>query len=113
MKKNAFKSFSITVQGRLVEFNRPAVMGILNVTDDSFYDGGRYREPEAMLAQARKRLDDLNPNNCVNNSNQANDNIEIQEDERQITQIVKRARLTESRFAPEVKSHKIFIECGE
>ena len=58
MKKNAFKSFSITVQGRLVEFNRPAVMGILNVTDDSFYDGGRYREPEAMLAQARKLLAD-------------------------------------------------------
>lgn len=58
MKKNAFKSFSITVQGRLVEFNRPAVMGILNVTDDSFYDGGRYREPKAMLAQARKLLAD-------------------------------------------------------
>lgn len=58
MKKNAFKSFSITVQGRLVEFNRPAVMGILNVTDDSFYDGGRYREPEAILAQARKLLAD-------------------------------------------------------
>ena len=58
MKKNNFKSFSITVQGRLVEFNRPAVMGILNVTDDSFYDGGRYRKPEAMLAQARKLLAD-------------------------------------------------------
>ncbi len=58
MKKNNFKSFSITVQGRLVEFSRPAVMGILNVTDDSFYDGGRYREPEAMLAQARKLLAD-------------------------------------------------------
>lgn len=58
MKKNAFKSFSITVQGRLVEFSRPAVMGILNVTDDSFYDGGRYRKPEAMLAQARKLLAD-------------------------------------------------------
>ena len=41
-----------------MEFNRPAVMGILNVTDDSFYDGGRYREPEAMLAQARKLLAD-------------------------------------------------------
>ena len=58
MKKNAFKSFRITVQGRLVEFTRPAVMGILNITDDSFYDGGRYREPEAMLAQARKLLAD-------------------------------------------------------
>jgi dihydropteroate synthase len=58
MKENAFKSFSITVQGRLVEFSRPAVMGILNVTDDSFYDGGRYREPAAMLAHARQLLAD-------------------------------------------------------
>lgn len=58
MKKNAFKSFSITVQGRLVEFTRPAVMGILNITDDSFYDGGRYREPETMLARARQLLAD-------------------------------------------------------
>ena len=55
---NDYKSFSITVRGRLVEFVRPVVMGILNVTDDSFYDGGRYREPEAMLAQARKMLDE-------------------------------------------------------
>lgn len=58
MKKNSFKSFSITVHGRLVEFTRPAVMGILNITDDSFYDGGRYREPEAMLARARQLLAD-------------------------------------------------------
>ena len=58
MRKRTFHSFSITVQGRLVEFTRPAVMGILNITDDSFYDGGRYREPEAMLARARQLLAD-------------------------------------------------------
>ena len=28
--------------GRLSSFERPAVMGILNATSDSFYDGGRY-----------------------------------------------------------------------
>jgi dihydropteroate synthase len=32
---------------------RPLVMGVLNVTPDSFADGGRYFEPEAALAQAR------------------------------------------------------------
>lgn len=51
-----FKPFSITVRGRLVTFGRPAVMGILNITADSFYDGGRYREADAMLAQARRLL---------------------------------------------------------
>lgn len=56
MKTVAFRPFSIVVRGRLVEFQRPAVMGILNITADSFYDGGRYREPDAMLAQARKMV---------------------------------------------------------
>lgn len=36
-----------------MEFNRPAVMGILNVTDDSFYDGGRYRSEEAIVQRAQ------------------------------------------------------------
>ncbi|MBQ9418125.1 MAG: dihydropteroate synthase [Bacteroidales bacterium] len=48
------ESFSIVVRGRLVEFHRPLVMGILNVTDDSFYDGGRFRSVEAAVAHARQ-----------------------------------------------------------
>jgi hypothetical protein len=31
-------------------------MGILNVTPDSFYDGGRHADPEAALAHARRLL---------------------------------------------------------
>ena len=46
------------VRGQLVTFARPAVMGILNITPDSFYDGGRYRDAVTMLAQARKLLAD-------------------------------------------------------
>jgi dihydropteroate synthase len=34
--------------------NRPRLMGILNVTPDSFSDGGRYLSPEAALAQGRQ-----------------------------------------------------------
>lgn len=34
--------------------NRPRIMGILNVTPDSFSDGGRFDRPEAALAQARQ-----------------------------------------------------------
>ena len=32
---------------------RPLVMGVLNVTPDSFADGGRFFDPDAALAQAR------------------------------------------------------------
>ena len=34
----------------------PFLFGILNITADSFSDGGRYLEPEAALAQARKLI---------------------------------------------------------
>jgi dihydropteroate synthase len=33
---------------------RPAIMGILNLTPDSFFDGGRFEHLEAALAQARR-----------------------------------------------------------
>jgi dihydropteroate synthase len=36
----------------------PLVMGILNVTPDSFSDGGRYIEPEAAVAQAERMIAD-------------------------------------------------------
>ena len=52
--KQTIRPFSIVARGRLVEFRRPAVMGILNVTDDSFYDGGRYRSEEAIVQRAQQ-----------------------------------------------------------
>lgn len=43
------------------EFNlrhRTYIMGILNVTPDSFSDGGKFNEVEAALVQARKLIED-------------------------------------------------------
>jgi dihydropteroate synthase len=39
---------------RLFAGGRPLVMGVLNVTPDSFSDGGRFIEPEHAIAQARR-----------------------------------------------------------
>lgn len=39
-------------RGRLAPCGRPLVMGILNVTPDSFSDGGAYRDPERAVARA-------------------------------------------------------------
>ena len=58
MTKNRFTPFSIVVRGQQVTFDRPAVMGILNITADSFYDGGRYTNPAAMLQQAHRLIND-------------------------------------------------------
>src|SRR4051794_33301992 len=38
--------------GRRLDLSRPVVMGILNVTTDSFSDGGRYLDLSAALAHA-------------------------------------------------------------
>jgi dihydropteroate synthase len=38
--------------------SRPLIMGILNLTPDSFSDGGRFQTREAAIAQARKMLSD-------------------------------------------------------
>jgi dihydropteroate synthase len=39
---------------RLLAKGRPLVMGVLNVTPDSFSDGGRFLEPESAIAQAQR-----------------------------------------------------------
>lgn len=40
----------------LLSQGRPLVMGILNVTPDSFYDGGRYADPAAAIARGRAMI---------------------------------------------------------
>jgi dihydropteroate synthase len=42
------------VLARLLAKKRPLVMGVLNVTPDSFSDGGRYLDPAAAIAQAKR-----------------------------------------------------------
>ncbi|WP_298515885.1 dihydropteroate synthase [uncultured Kordia sp.] len=49
---------SINCNGKLVSLETPKVMGILNVTPDSFYDGGMYKDAASILAQAEKMLTD-------------------------------------------------------
>ena len=45
----------IVRMGRL-ELDCPSVMGVLNVTPDSFSDGGKFIAPEEALQQARKMV---------------------------------------------------------
>jgi 2-amino-4-hydroxy-6-hydroxymethyldihydropteridine diphosphokinase len=41
-----------------IALNRPQIMGIVNVTPDSFSDGGAHAEPKAAIEYAMKLLDD-------------------------------------------------------
>jgi len=44
--------------GRVLDMSRCHVMGILNVTPDSFSDGGRFNRPDAALSRARQMVAD-------------------------------------------------------
>lgn len=52
---NAKKGYTINVRGRLVDLSRPLVMGILNVTPDSFYQGSR-KQTEIEIAQRTNQI---------------------------------------------------------
>lgn len=50
-----FKPFSLNLKGELFEVTRPQVMGILNVTPDSFYSDSRSFDAEAIS----RRIDEM------------------------------------------------------
>ncbi|MBQ9546211.1 MAG: dihydropteroate synthase [Bacteroidales bacterium] len=57
-KGNIFSSFSLRCGKNIVEFDRPCVMGILNVTPDSFYDGGSHVDDDSIIRHAHWLLDE-------------------------------------------------------
>lgn len=50
--------FTLNCKGRLLVLDKPAVMGIINVTPDSFYKGSRIQDTDAILRKAEKMLRD-------------------------------------------------------
>ncbi len=51
-----FKKKTIKVAGRLLDFGTPVVMGILNLTPDSFYEGSRFAPDSDQLLQAAGQM---------------------------------------------------------
>ena len=49
---------TLNCKGQLIDLKIPKVMGILNVTPDSFYDGGRFKNEKSVLTQVEKLLDE-------------------------------------------------------
>ena len=48
----------LNLKGRLYDFEEPMVMGVLNLTPDSFYDGGRYDTVGKIISHTKKMLDE-------------------------------------------------------
>ena len=51
-------SKTINCKGQLIDLSQPKVMGILNVTPDSFYDGGRFRNTSSIMRQVDQMLEE-------------------------------------------------------
>ncbi len=49
---------SINCKGQLIDLSTPKIMGILNCTPDSFYDGGKYKDADTIRHQVQKMLDE-------------------------------------------------------
>lgn len=47
---------TINCKGSLIDLSTPKVMGILNITPDSFYDGGRYQNESDIVSQTERML---------------------------------------------------------
>ena len=52
------KNTLINCKGNLLNLDEPCIMGILNVTPDSFFDGGSYLSEEEIVTQVKKHLDE-------------------------------------------------------
>jgi|ERR1035437_3417236 dihydropteroate synthase len=46
----------LSLKNKTLDLSTPAVMGILNVTPDSFFDGGKYKDENSILLHAEKMI---------------------------------------------------------
>lgn len=56
LKLSNSQIYSINCNGRLVQLDTPKIMGILNLTPDSFSDGGKFNDEKLALEHAEKLL---------------------------------------------------------
>ena len=49
---------TINCKGNLIDLSTPKIMGILNLTPDSFYDGGKYKNESDVLNQVEKMINE-------------------------------------------------------
>ena len=58
MLMQPFKPYSLNLRGRLVNIDRPWVMGIINITPDSFFSGSRVCDEQTLVERVHQMIDD-------------------------------------------------------
>lgn len=52
------KKYSLNCRGKLINLSTPKIMGILNVTPDSFYDGGKFQTRKEILKKTEQMIEE-------------------------------------------------------
>lgn len=55
-KNSENKTIGYSCNGKIITFNAPLVMAIINITPDSFYDGGKYSNTDDILRDAEEKV---------------------------------------------------------
>ena len=49
-------NMTLNCNGNLLDLSQPKVMGVLNLTPDSFFDGGMYKDEDQIIARVKKMI---------------------------------------------------------
>jgi dihydropteroate synthase len=55
-KINEKKTIEYSCNGKIIKFNKPLIMSIVNITPDSFYDGGKYDSEYDVLKDVEEKI---------------------------------------------------------
>ncbi len=114
------KKQTILYNGELIDLSTPLVMGILNVTPDSFYDGGKHNTIEKAVLRAQQIVEEGGSIIDIGaySTRPGADNISIEEEIKRLLPIVKAIKIkfpdaiiSIDTFRSEVVK-KVVDECG-
>ena len=85
------KNMTLNINGSLFDLSSPKVMGILNVTPDSFYDGGNFSNENKIIEQVRKMISEGADIIDIGgySSRPGAKNISIKEEENRVIPVIK------------------------
>ena len=89
--------YSLNCKGRLLSWKDPIVMGVLNLTPDSFYPGSRIRSEEMLIRQAEKMLTEGASILDLGGLSSRPDALEIDEDA-EVERVIPAIQLLSNRF---------------
>lgn len=103
-KNTAFNEIRhIKINNKIIDFSTPSIMGILNITPDSFYDGGKYMDNDSLLKKTEDMI--LNGADIVDigavSTRPGAPNVTVEEE---LNRIVKPIKLLTSAFPEAVFS---------